>query len=292
MSIKQRSGECTEDLFWEAVAELDWATRSRQPRGYEVIKKQILAAWDREFILGFRDLMRVELRDLDSAIEKWEDANDELPCGDDGYGDLKHHILGLGREVFEAEKADPALVLKRASEHDYVESFGYAIPYKSDLPKDISMEEARAKVRARHAEWGDLVRTDDEVEREALTVKHGAAALQMPEYYAAWARMEVTFVGQLLDSPFAEEVGMERIARLEGSLRRMGRGEMDGLDFDLLRRELEEIRDRCFAAHAREMERLEVLPRRGRGHSLEHLLSDAQEKLGPKKALDSASPSV
>ena len=280
MSIQQRTGVCDEDLFWEAVAELDWATHSKQPRGYEVLNKQILVAWDREFICGFQDLMHIKLGELSAAIERWENANDkQLPCGDDGFIDLKHHILGLGREVFEAEKADPALAAARASKYDYVESFGYAIPYKSDLPKEISMEEARAEVRAHHSRWHDEPPTDDEVEREALTLKHGALARQMPEYYAAWARTEMPAVGRLLDSPFAEEVGLERLAFLEGSLSRMGRGDVAGLDFDLLRTELEQMRKVCAAVYQREAAKLEVLTRQGRAHGLENLLLGAQQNL-------------
>jgi hypothetical protein len=304
LGLTKRTGPCDEDLFWEAVADLDWATHSKQPRGYNYLKRQVLAYWDREFICGFQDLMHIKLGELSAAIERWENANDkQLPCGDDGFSDLKHHILGLGREVFEAEKADPALAAARASKYDYVESFGYAIPYRSELPKDMSMEEARAKVRAQYTKRDGRALSDDEVEREALNIKYGASAQQMPEYYAAWARMEVGFVGQILDSPFAEEVGMERVARLEGSLHRMGRGEVAALDFDLLRQELKEIREQCGVIYRRETAKLEVLTRRetaklgvltrqGRGWALENLLSNAQDNFGSKEVLDSASPSV
>jgi len=48
-----------------------------------------------------------------------------IEAGDDGLLDLLNHVIGLGRETYQAALADPSLLATRAEAHDYEESFAY-----------------------------------------------------------------------------------------------------------------------------------------------------------------------
>jgi len=278
-ALSKRTGAFEdEDTFWAAVAECDWGTRCRQERGYNSLKREILKNWDAAFIGSFRKKVSEKLGEFEEAITKWESHNQQLPVGDDGYSDLKYHIVGLGREVFDATVKSPKLAYKRAQKCDYVESFCYAVPYEEDLPQEMTMEEARTKARAELNSWrsrrDEPGPTEDEVEMRALSLKYGDLVEQIPEYYAARARTELSWVKGLLDSPLAERVGLERLAVLEGALKQMGAGNL-AQDWDFLKSEIEALRTQCNAVYEEEEAKIRILIRKG--YSLENLVIDAED---------------
>lgn len=235
--MRERTGTCDEATFWKAVAELDWKGRCKEPRVYETLKDEILAHWDDTFVRSFDEMLDEKVGHLYGVIEKFEQANDvSCGCGDDGFGDLRHHIVGMGKEEYEAVLEDPGLAVKRGQSYDYVESFAYCIPHLAEKP-DLTLEEAREVAREhalRHRDYGDESDPCPHgIEMHALRMLHGDRADRMPEYYAAWAKRELGDIETLLDSRFAERVGVEDLVKVRDTLVKVAEGDVFQQWFDV-----------------------------------------------------------
>lgn len=274
-TMQKRTGKFEDDAtFWAAVAECDWATRSQERHGYKALKREILANWDLEFTYSFYVEMNRKLQQLTLAIDKWEDATSKrIPCGDDSFNDLRYHIIGLGREMFEVTVQNPRMAYERAQNYDYVESFSYVFPHASEFPKEITMEEAREKARET-LNWHDSEPTEDDIEMLALRTKYRGKAQEMPEYYAAWARTELPWVSQLANHPLGLLVDRPLLLKVEEALSQMGAGNLDQ-DWEELKAHVKNLRDKCNAVYQDEHAKIAILLRKGYG--LENMLSDANE---------------
>jgi len=116
--------------FWKLVAELNWGCKADGPgktTNYKATKKTLMQKLDRAGVESFRntfDGLRSPLyKALDKAVEG---------TGDDGFGDLLAHIIGLGKEEYERNLANPKLAQTRVNESRYEESFSYCIPFDED----------------------------------------------------------------------------------------------------------------------------------------------------------------
>ncbi len=114
-----------EDKFWELVEMVKW------PCDHHKGKVKYLKAMDRDTCKSFRKTFAKAYNELHKVAD-----NMELGVGDDGYSDLLHHIVGLGKKVFYKHCNDSSLIQKRADESDYKESYAYCIPYDSDYSDD------------------------------------------------------------------------------------------------------------------------------------------------------------
>ena len=224
--MKQRTGTCDEATFWEAVTDLDWAGTEGD---YKLLERGILENWDDDFTREFDTLLREKTGHLYGVIDTYEKRNGvSCECGDDGFDDLRAHIVGLGKEEYDAVLADPMRAVTRGQASDYIESFSYAIPHLPSKEKQaMTMDEARTKVRAEAAEnhWDDDEdMTDDEVEFRAISMVKGPRAEQDPAYYAAWARRELNDIETLLASPFVDRVGRGDLNEVRAALKQIGEG--------------------------------------------------------------------
>ena len=69
--------------------------------------------------------------------------------GDDSYSDLKAHIVGSGKELYDAVMNDPSIAQRIIDKYEYHESFSYAFPYDDDwnmLDKKPHIERAQEAV--------------------------------------------------------------------------------------------------------------------------------------------------
>jgi len=124
---------CTPETFWSEVALIGWTDNPE--KGFsDKAKARLLRRWTGEFLEEFNE-MKDELQSkLARAVEAEEQkTGNSTGCGDDGWGDLMNHVIGLGQKEYEASLADPGRVLKRGQAYNYAESFGYCIPYGSDI---------------------------------------------------------------------------------------------------------------------------------------------------------------
>lgn len=133
--------------FWEIVSAVGWGTEHTDSDKGKKILRELLP--DVETMKAFREHEQRVHNDLYSRIDKWGDENDKsCGLGDDGFGDLISHIIGLGPDEVERVQVDPELALKRAHSHDFSESFSYCVPYEADyLPEDVKLRNTIASFK-------------------------------------------------------------------------------------------------------------------------------------------------
>lgn len=280
--MKQRTGTCTKGLFWEAVAEIGWGTKTTD---YKVVEKAILKNWDNEFIHSFDALMSEFRWELARKVEEFEDRNEvSCGCGDDGFSDLTHHVVGLGQEAYEAAMKDPMLVVKRGQKYDYVESFSYCIPHvsKAALQKEsMTFEQAIEKAREIHGH-------DDEgneefelyLKSEALELMLGPKAKFDPRRYAFWAQRDLPDLELLKESPFAGE--FPELDEVLEVLKKVAGGDVGPLiDDPDLKDKVRKLREDREKLYRQKMEELSVL--NSRGWSLDHLVNEGRQYLLEKE---------
>lgn len=114
--------DADEPAFWSQVAAIDWGGGRPIP----ALAAELAARVPLVACVALHNRLHRLGHDLRAALEAWEAASGaHLPCGDDSFGDLTDHIVGLGRDVYRATLADPGLALRRAEARDYRESFAY-----------------------------------------------------------------------------------------------------------------------------------------------------------------------
>lgn len=114
-----------EQQFWEMVKSFNWPNDH-----YDVAKARAMRTYTQDQIRAFDQEFGKKRNCVGQALRRWEQGHEvDYFLGDDGFSDLTCHIVGLGKEVYEASIADPSLIAKRAETCDYVESFAYAIPH-------------------------------------------------------------------------------------------------------------------------------------------------------------------
>lgn len=150
-----------EERFWGLVQAVDWSGLCAQGRRpYEAGKKRMFDLLPTlSDMKAFRQTYQQVTCQLSEALERWEKDGEDwtgdhnprhFPCSDDSWSDLLAHIVGLGREEYDACVADPERAHKRATAYDYTESFSYCIPYESeyDSPEVKAQKAAEAKQAA------------------------------------------------------------------------------------------------------------------------------------------------
>lgn len=155
-------------LFWEIVEKVNWpALCAEHSRPYEEGKRRMLLLLPSEsWANKFQNTFSQHKGRLMKVLEQWEEEGAELHGyennphriheSDDSFSDLLCHIIGLGKESYEAALNNPLLVKKLADEK-YTspfrarESFSYCIPFPEDydppekkLARELDGEAGRA----------------------------------------------------------------------------------------------------------------------------------------------------
>jgi hypothetical protein len=112
--------------FWKAVAEAKWGMKA----DYEKIKLMFLRKWTPKQTKQMNEVYKYLYNKLYRACNA---VVEDL--GDDGFGDLLSHIIGLGRTEYERVLANPKLAATRADNNQFKECFSYCLPYEEDYEK-------------------------------------------------------------------------------------------------------------------------------------------------------------
>lgn len=277
--MKQRTGTCTKELFWEAVAEIGWGTKTTN---YKVVEKAILKNWDNEFISSFDDLLGEFKSPLYVAVENFEERNGvSCGCGDDGFSDLLNHVVGLGQEAYEAAMKDPMLVVKRGQKYDFTESFSYCVPHvPARLSEELTFEQAIERAREVHGTRGYGDDEEDEdfelyLKAEALELMLGPKAKFDARRYAFWAQRDLPDLELLKESPFAGE--FPELDEVLGALKKVADGDVTPLLEEGFKAKVRKLREDREKLYRRKMEELYVL--NSRGWSIDNLVGDARQYL-------------
>jgi len=118
--------------MWKDIEEINWAERSQEQRGYENGKRYVLENFTQARCNKISEFISARFDQLYGRVEQYEQANN-CHCGnysgDDSFGDMIHHAIGLGEGYFNSVMENPKLL----DELDYTESFSYCLPYESDF---------------------------------------------------------------------------------------------------------------------------------------------------------------
>jgi hypothetical protein len=128
---------------------------SRLGRALRAPEVALLRAVTPEEAEAMSDAFLERRRALAGAVDRYlEETEVRLDVGDDGFGDLIAHVIGMGRDAYEQALAEPAQVVERGQSGDFEESFAYAIPDRDSYAKLLPgryAERAR-KLRRDYAE--------------------------------------------------------------------------------------------------------------------------------------------
>jgi hypothetical protein len=131
-----------EDEFWQIVEAIDWGSG----RPIDALAATLANRVSYIDCIALHGRSTELAHHLEQRIERWEETADEkLPCGDDSFGDLVKHIIGLGRATYVATMENPALAMARAEARDYRECFNYVFQLAEEL---YPISEIQAALRA------------------------------------------------------------------------------------------------------------------------------------------------
>jgi len=165
--------EFTLEQFWQLVESVNWAQLSTRENSHstavdpcDIGKARLL---EKLPTMAHLDAFRMHYsrfhNDLYARFDSWASEAEgtrevgyeqvrDFGLGDDSFGDLIDHIIGLGQAEVSACMENPHKALQRALDFDFLESFAYCIPYREDYdPTNLKL--AREEDGLRH--WKQMV---------------------------------------------------------------------------------------------------------------------------------------
>ena len=156
-----------EKKFWKLVEEIDWAdvekkVKRRRHRSVSQLEKKAKAMLEERLSekeqLSMNKIFWRLREKLGERINAWEKfTGRHLPLSDDSFADLRSHIIGLGKEEYQATLKDPKLAFDRApvkGRHRYMESFSYLMPGRFPyFGKHFPYAKAHSPTRAEKKRW-------------------------------------------------------------------------------------------------------------------------------------------
>ncbi len=151
-------------FYWNIIASMGWAeaTMSGERRPYERIKREFMETYSEQVAQDFGEWYRLMYRQLVNAYDGDPRANEERYgnfSGDDSFGDMMDHVMGLGETYYDHVIANFKLLNKLQP----VESFSYCIPHVSrhindytNLKPETHQRAARIALKAIAANIADF----------------------------------------------------------------------------------------------------------------------------------------
>ena len=143
----------TSQFFWEIIDGMGWAeaTLGDGRVDTDAIKRGFMQMYSEELAAEFNEWYRAKYHELYNAYEVAEKETGKRfgnYSGDDSFGDMLDHVMGLGQEYYNVVMADFSLL----NSLEPVESFAYCIPYTGKTLNDYEeMKPKTHKKRARKA---------------------------------------------------------------------------------------------------------------------------------------------
>jgi len=115
-----------DNLMWAIIADMDWGNRCHQSRIYETMKRDFMREYNHDMAVKFSAFVSARFNEMYKAIGAYEAEHEQVGNygGDDSFGDMIHHVIGLGKEIYNAVMKD----MKLLNKIEFVESFSYAVP--------------------------------------------------------------------------------------------------------------------------------------------------------------------
>jgi len=115
------------------------------------IKAQLSKKYCRTVLKAVKNMLVHKSLYLRRVWFQWErDNNKQFRCGDDSFGDLAYHIIGLGRKSYLKNLYNPELAWERSHKGRYTECFLYCFPdvdHHTRLAKFLLKQKQKKKVK-------------------------------------------------------------------------------------------------------------------------------------------------
>lgn len=140
-------------FYWNIIAGMGWAkaTLGEGRVDTSAMKREFMETYSEKVAAQFNEWYRAKYRELVNAYDAAEKESGKRYGnfgGDDSFGDMLDHVMGLGETYYCAVMADFSLLNKL----DPVESFAYCIPYTGESMNDYDdMKPKTHKKAARRA---------------------------------------------------------------------------------------------------------------------------------------------
>jgi len=140
-------------FYWNIITGMGWAkaTLGEGSVDTSAMKREFMETYSEKIAAQFNEWYRCKYRELVNAYDAAEKESGKRYGnfgGDDSFGDMMDHIMGLGETYYCTVMADFSLLNKL----EPVESFSYCIPYTSESMNDYDdMKPKTHKKQARRA---------------------------------------------------------------------------------------------------------------------------------------------
>lgn len=158
----------TPDLAWTMIQEMGWGTETTD---YDALSEKFFEKWGKLKMQQLESFVSDRVYDLAKAVTQYEEKNNcPLQVGsDDGFSDLRYHVVGLGKKEFEKNLKNPKLLQKRESKGEYKESFHYAF----QEPRPRMTEQQKTDTFADLANsLNELYKQIEDIQSRLTTVSH------------------------------------------------------------------------------------------------------------------------
>lgn len=115
----------TDQEGWQLIQTIGWGTKTTD---YDAIAKEMFSNLGTEKANQLSVFVSDRVNELGVAVDNYERENNiSLEVGsDDGFSDLRYHIVGMGQKEFVKCMGNPLKMQERYKKNQYKESFAYA----------------------------------------------------------------------------------------------------------------------------------------------------------------------
>lgn len=126
-----------EDMMWRIIEFVHWGDYAHNSNDYidfQTMGAQLKSVFLQEALVQADVFYRAKLNEIktileDHAEKQCGNRHGYYGLGDDGFWDLRAHIIGLGKEFYQSVIGDPEIAKCIADNETYVENFGYVFSY-------------------------------------------------------------------------------------------------------------------------------------------------------------------
>lgn len=151
---------------WGYIKQMGWG---RSSQNYAALSREWYAKLGQRGMKQLETFVGRRVSELYAAVEKYETTGKSLEIGsDDRMSDLTHHVVGLGKDEFDACMANPILLEKRYNKGDYKESFFYCFQ-EPEKPRTKAQKEQTQEA---------LLQAVDELDKAVSKIDNEFASLR------------------------------------------------------------------------------------------------------------------
>jgi hypothetical protein len=162
----------TAELAWTLIEQMGWSKRA----DYKKIAATFFKKLGKRGMEQLSDFVGARVGFLGGAVSMYEADPAEGGSGgrslevgsDDGFSDLRYHIVGLGQAEYDKCLGNPEEIEKRYKRGDYKESFAYCF-MQPDPPRTEAMKQRSRELLVKHV--AQLETSLREVEHQLNTAR-------------------------------------------------------------------------------------------------------------------------